>query len=64
MTVIEYDGKCSQADEYGALAKKIVENKKLVIPKPLEMEELEALLMKFGIIDEEAENMVGKPKSA
>jgi len=28
------------------------------------MEELEALLMKFGIIDEEAESMVGKPKSA
>jgi nitrogenase iron protein NifH len=64
MTVIEYDGKCSQADEYRALAKKIVENKKLVIPKPLEMEELESLLMEFGIIDEEAESMVGKPKSA
>lgn len=64
MTVIEYDSSCNQADEYRALAKKIVDNKKLVIPKPLEMEELESLLMEFGIIDEEAESMVGKPKSA
>ena len=43
MTVIEYDPKSNQADEYRTLAQKIVDNKKLVIPKPLTMEELEEL---------------------
>ena len=32
------------------LAQKINDNKMLVIPTPLEMEELEELLMKFGIM--------------
>jgi len=48
-TVIEYDPSHEQADEYRALAKKIDENKMFVIPKPLEIEELEALLIEFGI---------------
>ena len=48
MTVIEFDPKHKQADEYRALASKIVNNKKFVIPTPLEMEELEDLLMEFG----------------
>ena len=48
-TVIEYDPTHEQADEYRALAKKIDENKMFVIPKPLEIEELEALLFEFGI---------------
>jgi nitrogenase iron protein NifH len=48
-TVIEYDPTHEQADEYRALAQKIDENKMLVIPKPLEIEELEALLIEFGI---------------
>ena len=48
-TVIEYDPTHEQADEYRALAKKIDENKMFVIPKPLEIEELEALLIEFGI---------------
>ena len=60
MTVIEYDPTCKQADEYRALARKIVENKKFVIPTPLEMEELEELLMEFGIMDAEDETIVGK----
>ena len=60
MTVIEYDPTCKQADEYRDLARKIVENKKLVIPKPLTMDELEDLLMEFGILDEEDESIVGK----
>jgi nitrogenase iron protein NifH len=60
MTVIEYDPKAKQADEYRALAKKIIENKKFVIPTPLEMEELEELLMEFGIMEAEDESIVGK----
>ena len=64
MTVIEYDPTCKQADEYRDLARKIVENKKLVIPKPLTMDELEDLLMEFGILDEEDESIVGKTAAA
>ena len=50
-TVIEYAPQDAQADEYRALAKKIDENKMFVIPKPLEMEELENLLIQFGLAD-------------
>ena len=64
MTVIEYDPTAKQADEYRELARKIVENKKLVIPKPLTMDELEELLMEFGILDEEDESIVGKTAEA
>jgi len=53
MTVIEYDPKAKQGDEYRALARKIVENKKFVIPTPITMDELEALLMEFGIMEAE-----------
>jgi nitrogenase iron protein NifH len=60
MTVIEYDPKAQQADEYRALAKKIHNNKKLVIPTPITMDELEALLMEFGILDEVDSSIVGK----
>ena len=60
MTVIEYDPKHKQADEYRALAKKIVDNKLFVIPTPLEMEQLEELLMEFGIMEAEDESIVGK----
>jgi len=60
MTVIEYDPSCAQADEYRTLAKKIIDNKLFVIPKPATMDELEELLMQFGIIDEEDEAIIGK----
>ena len=60
MTVIEYDPTAKQADEYRSLAKKIVENKKFVIPSPITMDELEALLMEFGIMDVEDESIIGK----
>jgi nitrogenase iron protein NifH len=60
MTVIEYDPKAGQADEYRTLAKKVIENKKFVIPTPLEMEDLEDLLMEFGIMEAEDESIVGK----
>jgi nitrogenase iron protein NifH len=60
MTVIEYDPKAKQADEYRALARKINDNTNFVIPTPIEMEELEDLLMEFGIMEAEDESIVGK----
>jgi len=60
MTVIEYNPKAKQADEYRALANKVINNKKLVIPTPITMDELEDLMMEFGIIEEEDESIVGK----
>ncbi|NNM51978.1 MAG: nitrogenase iron protein [Pseudomonadales bacterium] len=60
MTVIEYDPKAKQADEYRSLANKIIENRKFVIPTPVTMDELEALLMEFGIMDEEDTSIIGK----
>ena len=44
MTVIEYDPKAKQADEYRSLANKIINNKNLVIPTPITMDQLEDLL--------------------
>ncbi len=64
MTVIEYDPKAKQADEYRTLAKKMVENKKFVIPTPITMDELEELLMEFGILDEEDESIIGQTASS
>ena len=49
-TVIDFEPENPQADEYRALAKKMSENEMLVVPKPLEMEDLEKLLMEFGIV--------------
>ncbi len=51
-TVIQYSPEHPQADEYRQLAQKIVENQDLVIPTPITIEELEDLLMEFGIIQE------------
>jgi nitrogenase iron protein NifH len=50
-TVIDYDPTVNQAEEYRKLARAIENNKKFVIPKPLAIEELEKLLMEFGIAD-------------
>jgi nitrogenase iron protein NifH len=50
-TVIDYDPTAAQADEYRKLASAISNNQKFVIPNPLEIQELEALLMEFGIAD-------------
>jgi nitrogenase iron protein NifH len=60
MTVIEYDPKAKQADEYRALANKIINNKMFVIPTPITMDALEDLLMDFGLMDGEDESIVGK----
>ncbi len=51
MTVIEYNAQHKQADEYRALANKIENNKMMTIPTPLAMEELEDLLMEYGIME-------------
>jgi nitrogenase iron protein NifH len=64
MTVIEYDPKAKQADEYRALARKVVDNKKFVIPTPISMDELEDLLMEFGIMEAEDESIIGKAAAA
>ncbi|EFK11139.1 nitrogenase iron protein [delta proteobacterium NaphS2] len=48
-TVIEFDPEHAQADEYRTLAKKMAENEMFVIPKPLEINELEELLIEYGI---------------
>jgi nitrogenase iron protein NifH len=48
-TVIEFDPAHTQANEYRQLAKKIDENQMFVIPKPLKIEELEQLLVEYGI---------------
>ena len=60
MTCVEYDPSHKQSDEYRALANKIVNNTMFIIPNPLEMEELEELLMEFGIMEVEDESIVGK----
>ena len=49
-TVIEFDPTCGQSDEYMQLAKKIDGNDMFIIPKPMEQERLEQLLMEFGIL--------------
>jgi nitrogenase iron protein NifH len=48
-TVIEYEPTHEQADEYRMLAKKIDQNTSFVIPTPLEIEELESLLIEYGV---------------
>jgi len=60
MTCVEYDPSHKQSDEYRQLANKINNNTNFVIPTPIEMEELEQLLMEFGIMEVEDESIVGK----
>jgi nitrogenase iron protein NifH len=64
MTVIEYDPKARQADEYRTLAQKIIDNKNMVIPTPITMDQLEELLMEFGIMEEEDESIIGRTAAA
>jgi nitrogenase iron protein NifH len=55
MTVEQYEPENQQATEYNILAEKIINNQKLTIPTPLEMEELEDLLIEFGLLGDEEE---------
>jgi nitrogenase iron protein NifH len=48
-TVIEFDATHVQADEYRTLARKIDANEMRIIPTPLAIDELEKLLIDYGI---------------
>ena len=48
-TVIEFDPTHPQADEYRTLARKIEANEMHVIPKPMSTDELEKLLIDYGL---------------
>ena len=48
-TVIDWNPEAPQANEYRTLARNIEANDLRVIPTPLEIEELEELLMGYGI---------------
>jgi nitrogenase iron protein NifH len=50
-TVTEFDSTCNQATEYKELARKIIENEMFVIPKPMTMDEMESLVVKYGLLD-------------
>lgn len=60
MTVVEYSPNHDQAMEYKELARKIIANDLKVIPTPLEMDDLENLLMEFGLEEEADLENVGK----
>jgi nitrogenase iron protein NifH len=48
-TVIDWNPECNQASEYRTLAKNIDANELKVIPSPLTIDELEELLMEYGL---------------
>ncbi|MEM8957942.1 MAG: nitrogenase iron protein [Pseudomonadota bacterium] len=57
-TVLQYAPDSQQADEYRQLAQKIHNNSgKGVIPTPVTMDELEEMLMEFGIMQSEEERL-------
>jgi nitrogenase iron protein NifH len=49
-TVIDWNPDCPQANEYRTLAKNIDDNDLFVVPTPLEIDELEGLLLEFGVL--------------
>ncbi len=49
-TVIDWNPECPQANEYRKLAANIDGNEMLVVPKPMGIDELETLLMDFGVL--------------
>lgn len=52
-TVLQYNEDHKQADEYRQLAQKIAENEMFVVPTPITQDELEELLMEYGIMEAE-----------
>ena len=50
-TVIQYAPDSDQAKAYLALAKAVDENQMFVIPKPMEYEELEQVMMEWGVVE-------------
>ncbi len=55
-TVIEYEPKSSQADEYRALARAIDKNTMFTIPTPMTQERLEEILLEYGLMDSLKDN--------
>lgn len=53
MTVTQYNAEHAQAQEYKKLAEKILYNDMMTIPTPIEMDELEELLMEYGVIEDD-----------
>lgn len=49
-TVIQYNPKENQADEYRTLAKNIDDNDMFIIPKPMSQDRLEEILMEYGFL--------------
>jgi nitrogenase iron protein NifH len=49
--VIEFDPESQQAQEYLTLANNIENNDLFVVPEPLEMDDLEAMMVEFGIVE-------------
>ncbi|SKA24590.1 nitrogenase iron protein [Consotaella salsifontis] len=63
-TVIQYAPDSQQADEYRQLARKIHANSgQGVVPTPITMEELEQMLMDFGIMQSEEDRLAAIAKS-
>ena len=61
MTVLEYAPESKQAEEYRQLAQKIHANAgNGTIPTPITMDELEELLLEFGVMEAVDESIVGK----
>ncbi len=55
-TVIEYEPKSGQADEYRSLAKAIVEKTIFTIPTPMTQERLEEIVLEYGLMDSLKDN--------
>jgi nitrogenase iron protein NifH len=53
MTVTQYNPDHDQTGQYRQLAEKILYNDKLTIPTPIDMDELERLLIEFGVVEDE-----------
>ncbi len=49
-TVIQWKPECPQADEYRTLARNIDENDMFVVPTPLAVDDLEHLLLDYGVL--------------
>jgi nitrogenase iron protein NifH len=52
-TVIEYKPDSAQAKEYRNLAQALMDNEDFAIPTPMSQERLEAILMEFGMMEED-----------
>jgi nitrogenase iron protein NifH len=50
-TVVEYAPDSNQASSYLSLAKNIDENEMFTVPKPLEYDELEQLMIDWGVVE-------------